>query len=109
MEEWAETNFGPLSACVVSPFGLAGPYPVGHGGAQGDSMGVGMLGAARVMRTKFNGGVLRQGLSPSFLCPLRVDPQALHPTLPWSPSEICPEVVFSDDHTLLECSFKGLG
>ena len=48
-------------------------------------------------------------LSPSFLCPLRVDPLALYPTLPWSPSEICPEVVFSDDRTLLGRYFEGLG
>ena len=72
-------------------------------------MGVGLIGAAGVMRTKFNGSVLRQGLSPSFLCPLCVDPLALYPTLPWSPSEICPEVVFSDDCTLLGRSFEGLG
>ena len=58
MEEWAENFFGSLSVYVVSPFGLAGPYPVGHGGAQGDSMGPGLFGAAGVMRTKFNGGVL---------------------------------------------------
>ena len=69
-------------------------------------MGVGLFGAAGVMRTKFNGGVLRQGLSPSFPCPLRVDPLALYPTLPWSPLELCPEVVFSDDRTLLGCSFE---
>ena len=96
--------FGSLSVYVVSPFGLAGPYPVGHGGAQG----VGLFGAAGVLRTKFIGGVLCQGLSPSFLCPLRVDPLALYPTLPWSPSGICPEVVFSDDHMLLGRSFEGL-
>ena len=63
-------------------------------------MGVGLLGAAWVMRTKFNGCPLRQGLSPSCMCLLRVDPLALYPSVPWSPWELCPEVVFSDNRTL---------
>ena len=101
VEEWAEKFFGSLSVYVVSPLGLAGPYPFGHGEAQGESMGVGLFGAAGVMRTRFNGGVLRRGLTPSFVCHLRLNPLALYPVLPWSPSEICPEVVFSADRTLL--------
>ena len=44
-----------------------------------------------------------------FLCPLRVDPLALYPTLPWSPSEICQEIVFNEHRTLLGRSFEGLG
>ena len=72
-------------------------------------MGVGLFGAAGVMRTQFNSDVLRHGLSPSCLCHLRVDPLALYPTLPWSPSEICPGVVFSNDRTLFGRSFEDLG
>ena len=104
VEEWAEKFFGSLSVYVVLPFGLAGPYLVGHGGAQGDSMGLGLFGVAEVMRTRFNGGVLRQSLSSVFLCPIRVDPLALYPTLLWSPSEICPEVSFEGHSQVLEAN-----
>ena len=97
----AKKCFGSLSVYVVSPFDLAGPYPVGHGGAQGGGMGVGLFGAAGVMRTTFKGGVLCQGLSWSLLCPLRVGPLALYPTLPWNPSGLCSEVVLNDERTLL--------
>ena len=58
---------------------------------------------------KFNRGVLRQCLSRWFLCLLRVDPLALYPALLWSSSDICLEVVCTDDRTLLGRSFEGLG
>ena len=93
---------------VVSPWGLAGPYTVTHGGAQGDSMGVGTYSAAGVIRTRFNRGVISAGLSPSTLGPSHPPSAALFPSLPWLPHEIVPEVVFSDDRSLFAKSLAGL-
>ena len=108
VEEWAEKFFRSLSVYVVSPFGLAGPYPVGHGGGAGGQHGGGAVWCGGGDAAEVHRRCAPLGPLPVVFVPLRVDPLALYPTLPWSPWEICPEVVFSDDCTLLGRSFEGL-
>ena len=62
----------------------------------------------RVIRTRFNRGVISAGLSPSTLGPNHPPSAALFPSLPWLPHEIVPEVVFSDDRSLFAKSLASL-
>ena len=68
--EWAEGFFGHLRVRVVTPFGLGRPYRMAHGGAQGDSMGVGLYGCVDGARSRFNQGVVDAAVDPSTFLPL---------------------------------------
>ena len=41
VDPWHKSFYGKLRIYLQLPYGLVGPYRMLHGGAQGDSMGVG--------------------------------------------------------------------
>lgn len=65
--DWLHRFYDSLMVYVMTPFGPTDAYPLLHGGAQGDSMGVGTHEAVGIRRTEFHLGVLRGGLSPEDL------------------------------------------
>ena len=103
IERWCSAFYGSMSVFMVSPWGLDGPYPISHGGAQGDSMGVGAFSVASVVRTRFKRGVLNHGLSPSAL-QLGLSPP---PPSSLSSPECIHEVVWIDDRSLFGLSREG--
>ena len=97
VEEWAEKFFNSFEIYVVSPFGLAGPYTMRHGGSQGDSMGVGLYAATTCARTKFHQGALLQHKNPADLSPHSEQHKYKSVAAPWDPHIKVLEIVYSDD------------
>ena len=52
--EYLEAFYAQLKVYVVTPYGLAGPYRLQHGGAQGDSGGVAAYTLCAVVCTSFH-------------------------------------------------------
>ena len=97
VERWASHTYDSMQLCVVSPFGLVGPYKLRHGGPQGSNMGVGLFNNMGLVRTWFNDALWRNNLQPKSLRPGPYDSQALSPALPWKPDYLLPEICYSDD------------
>ena len=97
-----------LQIHVVTPHGLTDSYRLQHGGAQGDSMGVGTHEAVGVRRTEFHLGPLRAGLFPSDLSSGAPSVQTVCFTAPHDGSLHVPEVVYSDDRRFFARSPAGL-
>lgn len=109
IEDWAESFFGKVQVSVVSPWGLVGPYPLGHGGAQGDSMGVGCFCANSTGRTNYHMGLIGSGRDPVCMDNMVMGAhEGIIPSAPWCPKTPLPEVVFSDDRTLFGATEDGL-
>ena len=49
---------------MVTPFGLAGPYELLHGGVQGDSMGVGSFTLVGIFRSRAHRTMVVYSLKP---------------------------------------------
>ena len=62
--EWLARFYASLDVYVVTSFGLVGHYALLHGGAQGDSMGVGPYTLMGVFRTRANRTLAVFGLHP---------------------------------------------
>ena len=97
VEEWAERFFNSFEIYVVSPFGLAGPYTMRHGGSQGDSMGVGLYATITCAHTKFHQGVLLQHKNPADHSPRAEQHTYKSVAAPWDPCVKVLEIVYSDD------------
>ena len=54
-----------MEALVASPYGMAGPYRLAHGGAQGDNVGVGYFIQVLKKGTKYLRYVVRHAVRPS--------------------------------------------
>ena len=64
VDPWYQSFYGKLSIYVQSPYGLLGPYRMLHGGAQGDSMGVGKFKALGSVRSRANAAIVANALRP---------------------------------------------
>ena len=84
-----------LDVSVASPYGLAGPYKVSHGGVQGDSQGVGYFSKISEKRTEYLRHAVREGL---YLEDRRLgapEPTSYVPRQPAAPHGFLPEVATS--------------
>ena len=88
---WARSFFDSLQVFLQTPYGLADPYFLKQGGAQGDSMGVCQYLFVRLLRSK----AFRQ--------------RVRGPSHPCIPTECVPEVVFSGDACLFAPTSGELG
>ena len=108
MGDWLQHFYDAFRVHAITPYGPTGSYRMLHGGAQGDSMGVGMHAAVGVRRTQFHLGVLQGGLDPADL----TGGAALLPTIcfcsPHNPNMYIPETVYSDDRRFFAKSPAGL-
>jgi hypothetical protein len=105
---WLQQFYGALPAYVVTPHGLSGPYQLHHGGAQGDSMGVGWYLFVAMRRTEFHLGLLRSELQPADLVPGGPSSKAVCFTSPHDDAYLVPELGYSDDRRFFARSSDGL-
>ena len=82
---------------VASPYGLAGPYKLHQGGAQGDSQGVGYFSKITEKRTEYLRHVVREGLYPEDQRRGAPDPASYVRRQPAAPHGFLPEVAFTKD------------
>ena len=61
---WRHNFHDGLDMWVASPYALAGRYKLPHGGAHGDSQGVGCFSKISKKRAEYHQHILREGLSP---------------------------------------------
>ena len=98
LQPWYGDFYAHLNVFVQSLFGLVGPYKLLHGGAQGDSMGVGRFKELNNVRTRVNAMIVSEGL-----CPESGRRGALGPRLGAPRTLRCPqvpEVSGSDDRRI---------
>ena len=82
---------------MASPYGLAGPYKLSHGGAQGDSQRVGYFSKVSEKRTEYLRHAVREALYPEDRRPRAPDKASYVPRQPAAPHRFLPDVAFSDD------------
>ena len=105
---WLQQFYGALQVFLVTPFGLAGPYQLQHGGAQGDSMGVGWYLFVGKRRTEFHRGILAARVHPADLSSGGPPPHTLCFSAPSDNSLLIPELSYSDDRRFLARTADGL-
>ena len=103
-----QSFYDRLAVYVQTPFGLVGPYRMLHGGAQGDSMGVGGFKELGPIRSRANAAMVPRALRPESGLPGGPDPVEWCPAHPAEPSEYVPEVSFSDDRRIFAYSDEGI-
>ena len=89
---WAQHYYGALSIRTATPYSLTDPYPMAHGGGQGDSGGVGLYLAVGIQRTRCHRGLLlgnRDPREPARHLPL---PAPRYPAAPYDPTRPVLEV-----------------
>ena len=89
-----------LQIYVVTLFGMTGPYAMKHGGAQGDTMGVGGFTLMGVLRTRANTSIVLRALRMDTGQSGGPDPHAYCFEHPGLLEVLVPEVCFSDDRRL---------
>ena len=104
---WVCDLYRALRIYVVTPFGLAGPYSMKHGGAQGDSMGVGAFTLMGVLRTRANRSIVLRALRTDTGQSGGPDPHTYCFEHPGLPGVLVPEVTFSDNRRLFAKSAQG--
>ena len=92
LSPWLQRFYDGLDVLVASPYGLAGPYKLSHGGAQGDSQGVGYFSKVSEKRTEYLRHAVRGGLYPEDGRPGAPDPAFYVPRQPAAPRGFLPEV-----------------
>jgi hypothetical protein len=105
---WLQQFYGAMDVYVVTPHGLAGPYHLQHGGAQGDSMGVGWYLYVGMRRTEYHRGVLTARLHPSAERGGGPPPGDICFCAPYDRAALVPEVGYSDDRRFFSKSPDGL-
>ena len=108
LDAWLPSFYDQLRVQVVTPHGLTDSYQLRHGGAQGDSMGVGTHEAVGTRRTEFPLGVLRAGLFPSDLTSGAPNLHAVCFPAPHDSTTYIPELVYSDDRRFFSRTAAGL-
>ena len=105
---WLQQFYGPLRIRSCTPYGLTEPFPMVHGGGQGDSGGVGAYLAVGIQRTLCHRGLHLQGLDPR--CPALPAPEqcSAHLHAPHDPSRPVLELCYSDDRRPVAASAGGL-
>jgi hypothetical protein len=105
---WLQRYYGRLHIRTVTPHGLTDPFPMAHGGGQGDSGGVGAYLAVGIQRTRCHRGVILRHLDPR--CPaVRLD-STPEPVLrcPFDPQRVLLEIAYSDDRRPMAQTGRGL-
>ena len=97
LSPWLQRFYDGLDVWVASPYGLAGPYKLSHGGAQGNTWGVGYFSKVSEKRTEYLRHAVREGLYPEDRRPRVPDPASYVPRQPAAAHSFPPEVAFSDD------------
>ena len=107
---WLKNFYDVLDVWVASPYGLAGPYKLGHGGAQRDSHGVGYFSKFSEKRTEYLRHAVREGLDPEDRRLGAPDPATYVPRQPAAPTGFPPQVAFSlrDDRRHFALTRSGL-
>ena len=108
LSPWLQRFYDGLDVWVASPYGLAGPYKLSHGGAQGDSQGVGYFSKVSEKWTEYLRHAVREGLYPEDRRPGAPDPASYVPRQPAAPHGFLPEVAFSNDRRHFALSGWGL-
>ena len=96
VSDWITRFYGQFKVMINTPYGLAGPYAIKHGGAQGDSMGVGGFTITGIARTRIHHGTLSEGWDPTTLNP-SANPYRAFPPNPADPHSFINELSYSDD------------
>ena len=107
VDPWYQSFYGRLSIYVQSPYGLVGPYRMLHGGAQGDSMGVGGFKELGSVRSRANAAIVANALRPETGGPGGPDPADWCPVHPACAAEYVPEVSSSDDRRIFAYTDAG--
>ena len=94
---WLLCFYDTMEVWVASPYSLAGPYYLAHGGAQGDNMGVGCFTKVSEKRTEYLWYVVCHTLHPEARCTSGPQPISYVLQQPAWPHRVLPEVGFSDD------------
>ena len=97
LSPWLQRFYDSLDVWVASPYGLVGQYKLSHGGAQGNSQGVGYFSEVSEKQTEYPRHAVREGLYPEDGRPGAPDPASYVPRQPADPQGFLPEVAFSDD------------
>ena len=97
LSPWLHRFYDGLDVWVASPYGLAGPYKLSHGGAQGDNQGVGYFSKVSEKPTEYLRHAVREGLHAEDGRPRALDPACYVPRQPVAPHGYLPEVAFSGD------------
>jgi hypothetical protein len=105
---WLQRYYGRLRIRTATPHGLTDPYPMVHGGGQGDSGGVGAYLAVGIQRTRCHRGVVSQHRDPRDPARRSVDPPGEYPAAPHDPARPVLEVVYSDDRRPLALTARSL-
>ena len=96
---------------VTSLYGLAVPYKLRHGGAQGDSQGMSYFSKISENRMEHLRHVVREGVYPEDRRPGAPDSASYVPRQPATSHGFLPEVAFSDDRrhfALMGCGLAWL-
>ena len=102
---WAKEHYRRFHIRVDTPYGVSDPFPMLHGGAQGDSGGVGLFTLTSMVRTLAHRQIWGRQLDPRILTPLSNPPQLCRQ--PAAPADHLCEVVYSDDRRLFAVSAEG--
>ena len=94
---WLRRYYGPLRIRTATPHGLTDPFPMVHGGGQGDSGGVGAYLAVGIQRTRCHRGVVLHQRDPRRPAHSSGEPPGAYPTAPHDPARPILEIVYSDD------------
>ena len=102
---WALAHYRRFRIRVATHFGVSAPFPMMHGGAQGDSGGVGLFTLISAVRTWAHQFIWGNRLDPQHLSTLPEPPQLCHH--PADASVPLCEIVYSDDRRLFAASAQG--
>ena len=97
LSPWFQCFYDGLDGWVASPYSLVGPYKLRHGGAQGDSKGLGYFSKISEKRTEYPRHAVREGLYPEDRRLGAPDQASYVPRQPAAPHGSPPAVAFSDD------------
>ena len=102
---WAVKHYGSLGIRVSTPHGVSDEFPMLHGGAQGDSGGVGLFTLVAALRTRAHREIWRRRIDPVTMHAL---PTGMEPRLCSSPAHpSIGEVAYSDDRRIFAASAAG--
>lgn len=106
--DWLRSFYDSLQVRVVTPHGLTDPYPLRHGGAQGDPGGVGCYEIVGILRTNFQLGVAAAGLDPRDLSPGAPVLSSYCLRLPHPPRAPLLDLHYSDDRRMFAHTDVGI-
>ena len=106
--KWAQEHYRQFPVRVVTPAGVTEPFPLHHGGGQGDSGGVALYTLVGVLRTLTHEQLLRSGVDPMTQKAGSYSWEELTYSVPGRPRIPAHELCFSDDRRLMARSATGI-